>query len=81
MGDVEVAALGGGGDEAMGASDSAAEATVTDDGMVTTFFPVFFFEVLCLLMSPVFWQLGHGDYGVIRLGYAMHARLQWVLFR
>jgi len=76
MGDVEVAALGGGGDEAMGASDSAAEATVTDDGMVTTFFPVFFFEVLCLLMSPVCRQLGHGDYGVIRLGYAMHARFQ-----
>ena len=42
MGDVEVAALGGGGDEAMGASDSAAEAPVTDDGMVTTFFLCFF---------------------------------------
>ncbi|XP_039850430.1 endoribonuclease Dicer homolog 3a-like isoform X2 [Panicum virgatum] len=33
MSDAEGAALGGGGDEAMGASDSAAEATVADDGM------------------------------------------------
>ena len=76
MGDVEVAALGGGGDEAMGASDSAAEATVADDGTVTALFSCVFFGVLCLLLSPVFPGLGHGDYAVIRLGYAMHARFQ-----
>jgi hypothetical protein len=87
MGDVEGAALsgGGGGDEAMGASDSVAEATVADDGMLLCpstmgvyFFHVFFFGVLCLLLSPVFRR----DWAtVIRLGYAMHARFQRVLFR
>jgi hypothetical protein len=79
MGDVEGAALGGGGGDAMGASDSAAEATVADDGMVTTLFSCVFFGVLRLLLPPVFRRLGHGDYGVIRL--AMHARFQRVLLR
>ena len=72
MSDAEGAALGGGGDEAMGASDSAAEATVADDGTVTALFSCGFFGVLCLLLSPVF----RGLYVVIRLGYAMHARFQ-----
>ena len=56
----------------MGASDSAAEATVADDGTVTALFSCGFFGVLCLLLSPVF----RGLYVVIRLGYAMHARFQ-----
>ena len=60
MGDVGGIALGGSGDVAIGASDSAAEATVSDDCMVTTLLYLFF-GVLCLLLSPVFRRLGSGD--------------------